>query len=104
MKSPNITRRDLLAALVGAALLALALFFSGLRWQIVPTTTGGPYVYQFDRWTGRAWLWYGDELSPVATRDESTTPAAATVRGALAFGVVFAVVVGGAVVLSRRNS
>ena len=70
MKLPKPTRRDFAAAVVGAALLALVLLLAGFRWKIVTTDTNGPYVYQFDRWTGRAWLWYGDELSPVAVPAE----------------------------------
>lgn len=103
MKSPNITRRDLLAALVGAVVAVAVL--APFRWSLVPADAErGPYVYQLDRWTGRAWILWGDKREPVNDRDGARTPAAATVRGALAFGVVFAVVVGGAVVLSRRNS
>ena len=108
MKAPNITRRDLLAALVGAvvagALLA-AVLLSPFRWQLsAPVVDRDVYAYQLDRWTGRAWILCNDEREPVRDHGDATTPTAATVRGALAFGVVFAAVVAGAVVLSRRNS
>lgn len=93
-----------LAAVVAGALLA-AVLLSPFRWSLVPADAErGPYVYQLDRWTGRAWILWGDKREPVNDRDGTRTPTAATVRGALAFGVVFAAVVAGAVVLSRRNS
>jgi len=60
MKAPNITRRDLLAAIVGAVVAAALLLLAGQRWQVVPVGTEGARAFQVDRWTGRAWFLAGD--------------------------------------------
>lgn len=56
MKLPKPTRRDCVAVLVGAALLALVLLLAGCRWRIVNVGAGRPALYVFDRLTGRAWF------------------------------------------------
>lgn len=66
MKLPKPTRRDCVAALVGAVVAALLLLLSGQRWQVVPAGSERARAYQLDRWTGRAWLLIGDERYRVA--------------------------------------
>lgn len=104
MKAPNITRRDLLAAAAGAVVAALLLLLAGQRWQVVPAPTEtAPVAYQVDGWTGRAWLLAGDRRDEIHDADEAT-PTASTIRAAVAFALVAGALVGGVVLLSRRNS
>lgn len=104
MKLPKPTRRDCVASLVGAAVAALLLLLAGQRWQVVPAPTEtAPVAYQVDGWTGRAWLLAGDRRDEIHDADNAT-PTASTIRAAVAFAVVAGALVGGVVLLSRRNS
>jgi hypothetical protein len=70
MKSPNITRRDFAAAVVGAVVLSLAFILLGLGpWRYTVATfseaDGAWGAYVVDTWTGRPRLW-------IATHEEET--------------------------------
>lgn len=51
MKAPNITRRDLLAAIVGAAVAVAVL--APFRWRVYPVS-GARALYLVNPWTGAA--------------------------------------------------
>ena len=69
MNLPKPTRRDCVAALVGAIVAALLLLLAGQRWQVVPVGTDGARAFQVDRWTGRAWFLAGDDRYRVKDDD-----------------------------------
>ena len=63
MKAPNITRRDLLAALVGAVVAVAVL--APFRWRVYPVS-GARALFLVNPWTGAARYYDEDAAFVVA--------------------------------------
>lgn len=68
MQPPKITRRDIIAGLVGAAILALLAGLAGCGpWRYAPISSERGLCYIIDTWSGSARLWIVGDEEPMRT-------------------------------------